>query len=278
VSTLDQLPSRAAPPTGFARHRAALRWPLELVAFEVKVSSVGSVLGLAWAIAQPLLYLGAYWFLLTVLDARHLGGGGAEGQVLTLLCGLVTWLFFVRSLSGSLSAYARHAGIVRQTNAPVGALPAVSVGVQGVDFLVGMGVVLAGSVATGLVHWTGLLLAPVVALLLVFLIASATLLAPLAVMLRDLRRLVQVSLRVGMFITPVLYLPSALPSSAMFVAYANPAAYFIGLMRYSVTGSEAALLISPAADLAIAFGFTAVLAVLALSLRGRAWRMSVDHI
>lgn len=278
MTALQQLPSRPAAPTGLAGRRAALRWPLELVAFEVKVSSVGSVLGLAWTVVQPLLYLGAYWFLLTVLDARRLGGGSTADQVLTLLAGLVTWLFFVRSLSNSLSAYSRHAGIVRQTNAPVGALPAVSVGVQGVDFLVGIGVILAGAVATGLVHWSLLLLVPVVALLAAFLVAAASLLAPLAVMLRDLRRLVQVSLRIGMFITPVLYLPTALPASAMWVAYVNPAAYFIGLVRYSVTGNEAALLISPAADLAVAIGCTAVLGVLALTLRGRAWRMSVDHI
>jgi ABC-type polysaccharide/polyol phosphate export permease len=253
-------------------------WPFQLVFYEIRMATVGSVLGIAWAVVQPLLLLGAYWFLLSVLEAKRLGPGGAQEQVVVLLCGLVTWLFVARSASNSLDALNRHKGLVKQTNFPVGVLPFVAVGVQTVDFLVGLVLVIVLAVAAGIVSWSLPLLVPVALLQFAFLVSVATLLAPLGVMLRDLRRLMQVSLRAGLFLTPVLYLPSALPDDAMALAYANPAAYFVGLVRYAVTGREQALMFDLPTDMAIACGFAAVSVTVAYALRARAWRMSIDHV
>jgi ABC-type polysaccharide/polyol phosphate export permease len=251
---------------------------LQLILFEIRTSSAGSVLGMAWAVVQPLLLLAAYWFLLTVLGAKQLGPGGTSAQVLLLLSGLVPWLFIARSISRALTSLTQHGALVRQTNFPLGILPFVSVGVQGVDFLVGLVVILVLAAAGGFLSWPALLVVPVALLLAIFLVALSVLLGPLAVMLRDLRRLLQVTLRAGMFLTPVLYLPDALPDGASVLAYANPAAYFIGLLRYAVSGTEDALLIDLPADLAIVTGLTLALAAAAYALRGSAWRMAVDHI
>jgi ABC-type polysaccharide/polyol phosphate export permease len=258
--------------------KARAAWPFHLVFYEIRTATVGSVLGMSWAVLQPLLLLGAYWFLLSVLEAKRLGPGGPEAQVLILLCGLVTWLFVARSASSSLDALNRHKGLVKQTNFPTGVLPFVSVGVQTVDYLVGLILVVVLAIATGLVSWTLPLLIPVALLQFAFLVGVGALLAPLGVMLRDLRRLMQVTLRAGLFLTPVLYLPSALPDDAMALAYANPAAYFVGLVRYAVTGTSEALMFDLPADLAIASGFTALTVAAAYSLRKPAWRMSIDHV
>jgi ABC-type polysaccharide/polyol phosphate export permease len=252
--------------------------PLQLILFEIRTNSVGSVLGLAWAVVQPLLFLGAYWFLLSVLRAKELGPGGTESQLLTLLAGLVPWLFFARSTASSLNSLTRHSALIRQTNFPVGVLPFVSVGVQAIDFLVGLAVILLIGAFAGLLEWTALLIVPVTLLQAAFLVGVAALLGPLAVMLRDLRRLIQVVLRAGMFLTPVLYLPTALPDGARFLAELNPAAYFIGLLRYAVTDAPEALLFDPATDFAIAAAFTAVAVAAAYALRRPAWRMAVDHV
>jgi ABC-type polysaccharide/polyol phosphate export permease len=278
VNAVDTLPRGAAAAAHAHRRRAALRRPFQLVFYEVRTASAGSVLGLAWAVVQPLLYLGAYWFLLTVLDAKHLGPGGTGDQVLVLLSGLVAWLFFARAVGASMNALTRHAGLVKQTNFPAGVLPLVSVGVQAVDFVVGLALLVVVAAATGLVSWTLPLLLPVALLQFAFLAGVAALLAPVAVMLRDLRRLMQVALRAGMFLTPVLYLPAALPDGAMGLAYLNPAAYFVGLLRYAVTGEDAALLFDLGTDLAIACAMTVVVAGTAYALRRRMWRMSIDHL
>jgi lipopolysaccharide transport system permease protein len=251
---------------------------LELVAYEIKVSHAGSVLGLAWAVVQPLLFLGAYWFLLSVLDARHLGPGGTEAEIVALLSGLVVWPFFSRAVAGSLGSLTRHAALIKQVNFPFAAVPFVNVGVQGVEFLVGVAALLIVAAATGVLAWTALLLVPAAILLAAFLVAVATHLGPLAVMLPDLRRLMVVGLRAGLFLTPVLYLPSALPDSARLVAELNPAAYFVGLVRYGATGTPEALLFDLPTDLAIATAFTSIAVLAAAAWRRPARRLVVDHL
>jgi ABC-type polysaccharide/polyol phosphate export permease len=242
------------------------------------MATVGSVLGIAWAVVQPLLLLGAYWFLLSVLEAKRLGSGDTHEQVVVLLCGLVAWLFVARSTSTSLDALTRHKGLVKQTNFPVGVLPFVGVGVQAVDYLVGLLLIVTLAATAGLLSWSLLLLLPVAFVQFAFLVGVASLLAPLGVMVRDLRRLTQVSLRAGLFLTPVLYLPSALPDNAMAIAYANPAAYFVGLIRYAVTDNSEALMFGPATDFAVVCGFAAAVVAVAYASRARTWRMSIDHV
>jgi ABC-type polysaccharide/polyol phosphate export permease len=248
------------------------------VLYEIRTSTAGSVLGVAWAVVQPLLFLGAYWFLLSTLDARHLGPAGTESQVVVLLAGLVPWLFLSRSLTTGLGALTRHASLIRQVNFPTAVLPFVTVGVQAVDYLVGIAVLLAAAGLAGMLSWTALLLVPVSLLLAAFLAALTALLAPLGVMLRDLRRVFQVVLRAGLFVTPVLYLPAAIPDGAEALGYLNPAAYFVGLVRYAATGLDEALLLGLAGDLAVATGLTAVAAAAALAWRQGSWRLTVDHL
>jgi ABC-type polysaccharide/polyol phosphate export permease len=97
-------------------------------------------------------------------------------------------------------------------------------------------------------------------------------------MLRDLRRIAQVVLRAGLFLTPVLYLPAAIPDGAEALAYLNPAAYFVGLVRYGATGLEEALLLGLAGDLAVATGLALAAVAAGLAWRRAAWRLTVDHL
>jgi ABC-type polysaccharide/polyol phosphate export permease len=260
------------------QRRQTARLPLQLVLFEIRVRAAGSVLGVGWAILQPLLFLATYWYLLTVLRAKHLGPGGNDAQLSVLLSGLVAWLFIARSMGSSLGMLTSHAGLIRNINFPLAVLPFVTVGSKAVDFLVGIIVVLASVILAGLLSWTALLLIPVSLLLGAFLVALAALLGPLAVMLRDLTRLTQVVLRIGLFVTPVLYLPSALPHQVEGFAYFNPAAYFVSLIRYAATGLPQALMFDLPTDLAIATAITAAMGLAAYLSRDFTRNRVVDHL
>jgi ABC-type polysaccharide/polyol phosphate export permease len=245
---------------------------------ELRATSAGSVLGLAWAVVQPLLLLVTYWFLLTVLRAKHLGPGGAEQQALVLMSGLVPWLFVSRAVAASLGMLTGHAGLIKHVNFPVGVLPFVSVGVQGVSFVVGLGSLLLVAALAGALSWNLLLLVPTSLLLAAFLVGVAALLGPLAVMLRDLSHLMQFALRVGLFFTPVLYLPAALPDRLHLVAELNPVAYFVALVRYATTGLPEALLFDLRTDAAVATGMTVAVALAAWRFGAHARRRVVDHL
>jgi ABC-type polysaccharide/polyol phosphate export permease len=277
-------PDASAPPrTREARHRtsgrlASLRLSGELIAYEIKTNAAGSVLGIGWAIIQPLLFVGSYWFLLTILHARHPGSGDTHLKLVTLLAGLVPWLFFARSLMAGLRSLPSHANLVKQINFPTGPLPFVAVGVPGVDFVVGIALLLVASAVAGVPAATLPLLVPVSVLLVISLLGLSSLLAPLAVMLPDVRRGAQVGLRVGLFITPVLFLPSSLPHGMEAVAYLNPMAYFISLVRYAVTGSDDVFVLGLGDDFTVAIGFTVAVALLASLVHRPTWRAVVDHL
>jgi lipopolysaccharide transport system permease protein len=236
------------------------------------------VLGIGWAVLQPLLFLAAYWALLEILGARHPGTGDTEAKLVTLLAGLVPWLFVARSITSGLGALPSHANLVKQVNFPTAVLPFASVGVPGIDFAVGIVVLLAASIAAGLASSNLLLLVPTVVLLSATLVGLAGLLAPLAVMLPDVRRVAAVGLRVGLFLTPVLYVPASLPDGWEPIAYLNPVAYFISLLRYAVTGFDEVLVLGLEEDLAVAAALTLVLAIAALITHRRTWRTVIDHV
>ena len=168
--------------------------------------------------------------------------------------------------------------LVKQIAFPTAVLPFAAVGAHALDLATGAAILTATTVATGSASWALALLLPALALLAVAMIAAASLLAPLAVMLPDVRRLVQIALRAGLFVTPVLYLPSALPAGADLAAYLNPMAYFIAVTRYAVTSSPEGAVIAPSVDIAVASGFTLAVAAFAWLLHRRTWRTVVDHV
>ena len=167
---------------------------------------------------------------------------------------------------------------MKQINFPVAALPFVTVGVQAVEFAVGLLVLALATAVAGSLSWSFLLLAPLSAGIAVFQLSLTAILGPLAVMLRDVRRLIPLVLRAGLFLTPVLYLPSALPQGTEFLAYLNPVAYFIALFRYAVTTSPDVFVVGPAADAAVACGVTAAAAVAGYLAWRRAQPAIVDHL
>ena len=250
---------------------------LALIGWEVRKAHVGSALGLAWTVIQPLLFLGTYFFLFAVLRARNAGTDETSVRLLVILSGLVPWFFFARSVSQSLSSLARHAQFIKQINFPIGILPLISVAIPLVDYAVGVVLLVPLSLWAVGPGPEILLIVPSTLLMTVFLVGVASLVAPLAVMLPDLSVLLPPFLRIALFMTPVLYLPVLLPAEVSFLPYINPVSYFISPVRYAFFPSPDVWIIGPAGDAAVAVAITAVVA-LAAWLRRSQIRHTVDYV
>jgi ABC-type polysaccharide/polyol phosphate export permease len=250
----------------------------ELVLQELRALNAGSVIGVGWAVVQPLLVLAAYWFLLTVLGSRTLGPGDTTAQLAYLFAALVPWLLMSRGITGACTALTRHAGLVKNVNFPLEVLPFATVGSYAVDYLVGLATLLILVAVAGLLGAHELLLVPASALMLAFLTALAVALGPVAVMFRDLPRLLAFALRLGIFLTPVLYLPDNVPGGLTWVVELNPLTYFVGLVRYAATGLDGSLVHGLGADFAIAAGVTAAAILISLPMRRFARREALDHL
>jgi lipopolysaccharide transport system permease protein len=263
-----------------------------LISYEVRRSHAGTALGMGWTVLQPLLLLGCYFFLFAVLRVPTNAPEGTLGKVAVILSGIVPWLFFMRCFSNGLGALPNHAQLVRQINFPIGVLPFVTVGIFTIDFLVGIAMLLVVVVAQGWLGWGTLLLIPATIVQAAFLTGLTAMLAPLGVMLRDARNLLPVIVRLGLFLSPVLYIPGTIPGRFQWVMYVNPMTYFIGLVRFGTFGTTevpiratahgteyAPLnLLPPAPTFAIALACALATAIGGYLCWGYARRVAVDYL
>src|SRR5688572_27922924 len=121
-----------------------------LVWRDVKVRYKQTVLGVAWAVLQPVLMMGVF----TVLFGRMAGMPSAGVPYpLFALAGLLPWMFFAAGMSAAANSVVNSERLVTKTYFPRLAIPAAAVGVAAIDFLVACGLLLV--VIAGYGMWPG---------------------------------------------------------------------------------------------------------------------------
>jgi lipopolysaccharide transport system permease protein len=211
-----------AMPRALFRHRDLL---LQLVKREVEARYRGSVLGLLWSFAIPLLMLAVFTFVFSAVFQMRWGketGDRAE-FALMLFPGMVLHGLFAEVLGRAPGLIVSNPNYVKKIIFPLEILPAVAVGsalfqaVVGLLAVVAFQLFLRGSIPLTIL-WTPVVLAPFVVLLL----GVAWLLSSLGVYLRDLAQLSGVVATILMFMSPVFYPIDALPVAWRGWVYASP--------------------------------------------------------
>jgi ABC-type polysaccharide/polyol phosphate export permease len=171
---------------------------------DVQAKYRGSLLGVAWTLANPVLLMAVYLLVFSVLWKTPFGSQGHYG--LFLLVGLSAWIFFAASLQSASRSMLDNANLIRKTRFPRQLVPLSIVATQLVSFVVmlvallGLDFVLLPRVRT--TEWLALPLAlGVVALAPGLALAIAS----LDVLFRDVEFLVAALLLPLFFLTPVLY-------------------------------------------------------------------------
>jgi lipopolysaccharide transport system permease protein len=194
---------------------------------------VTSVLGLSWAIVQPVVLLLLYTFVFsTVLKIRFGTNGTTAGFAVYLFCGMLPWLAFAEGLSRSASVVLEQTPLIKKVVFPSEILPAyVVISALAMEF-VGLVVLLAG---VGLFYrglgWPLLLLPLVIVLQFLFTMGLGWLLASLNVFLRDVGQLLGLALTFWMFVTPIFYPAELMPARFGWVLDVNPMFYVIQAYR-----------------------------------------------
>jgi ABC-2 type transport system permease protein len=196
-----------------------------LVRKEVKVKYKSSVLGVAWSMLNPVLYLAVFTLVFSVVLRN-----GLPHFPVYLLSGLLAWNLFSTSLAMAARSVVDNANLVTKVYFPREILPLASVGAAGVDFFT-QAIVLVGFMLVfryGVFGWNLLLLPLALLALLLFISAIAMFVASLNVRYRDTQHLLTLALLTWFWLTPVVY-PSALVWQALgrhpvykFLYLANP--------------------------------------------------------
>jgi ABC-2 type transport system permease protein len=169
---------------------------------ELKIKYKNSILGFAWSLLNPLLYLVVFY----VAFVKILGSGVPEFPIF-LLSGLLVWNLFSTALGAACSSVVANAGLVKKVAFPREILPLAAVGSMLVHFFL-QSLVLFAVIAILLrpVAWEYVALLPLALVALLLLTgALGILLSATNVYLRDTQHFLELALLAWFWVTPIVY-------------------------------------------------------------------------
>lgn len=96
-----------------------------LAVFELKKQSRGAVLGWAWFLVQPIIYVFCFWFALEI-GLRASGSLEGDGPyLLWLACGIIPWFFMRSMLGGGVDVLHKFSYLVKKVKFPISAITSV---------------------------------------------------------------------------------------------------------------------------------------------------------
>lgn len=203
----------------------------EMVRREITQRFSGQFLGAAWAILHPLLIMLVYIVVFGwIFKARMPGSPANSGvdYIAYLLSGLIPWLCLQESSVKATSAILGNQSLVKQIVFPLELLPLTTTISSFLSALVAFIVLAAYRIFYGLGIPPAFFLLPVLLLMLFFLAAGlAYLLSAATVYFRDLKDITQVLFSIGVYLVPVLYLPSWVPDVLKPVVQFNPLTHMV---------------------------------------------------
>jgi lipopolysaccharide transport system permease protein len=235
----------------------------------------GSVLGLAWTLLHPLVLMGVYLLVFSVL--WRVSEVGSDDYWLFLLCALPAWVFFATAVQGSARSLLENANLIRKVRFPRQLVPLSIVGTNLVSFAVMLGVVIFLSLVTlPEARSTVWLAVPFGALFACIVAGVALALAALNALYRDVEHLVAALLLPWFFLTPVLYSLDQLPGVDEYPV-AEFVLHWVNFLTPPIEAMRAVLFFGDAPSLADTV-YTVVAAVAALALGAFVFSRSDDRI
>jgi len=180
-----------------------------LCVHRVKVRYKQSILGIFWAILQPLSVMLIFTFVFSII--ARMPSEGAPYAIFAY-AGLLPWNYFSSGVANGTVSLANHAQFVTKVYFPREILPITYVGAALFDFLVAS-TLLAGLMIYYRVPLTvnALYAVPIILVLTCFALAMSFLFSATQVRFRDIGVAVPLLLQVWLFATPVIYPLSAVP-------------------------------------------------------------------
>jgi lipopolysaccharide transport system permease protein len=205
-----------------------------LVWRDVKVRYKQTVLGVGWAIIQPVMAMGVF----TIFFGRlaRVPSDGLPYPVFSL-AGLVPWTYFAAAVTSGSTSLASYQHIISKVYFPRLLIPLAAVLTPLVDFGVAFVVLLAVDVWYGVVPGAAIVWLPALMLLAAGTAFGASVwLSALSVRYRDIRYVVPFAVQLWLFATPVAYPASLVPEKWRALYGLNPMAGTVEGFRWALAG------------------------------------------
>jgi len=203
----------------------------------VKVRYKQSLLGVSWAIIQPL----AMVVILTAIFS-FIARMPSEGlpYVLFVYVALLPWNYLSTSLTTSTNGLVSHSNLITKVYFPREILPLTYVFAALFDFLIASTVLVVLLLYYRVPLTVNLIyVLPIMLILTLFIIAAALVLSAVQVRFRDVGVAVPIAMQVWMFASPVLYPLAAVPARLRSIYQLNPMVGIIeGLRSVVLQGAQ----------------------------------------
>jgi lipopolysaccharide transport system permease protein len=222
---------------------------------DVKVRYKQTLLGASWAILQPLLTM----LIFTLLFGR-LAGIKSDGIPYPIFAytGLLIWTFFSTAVTNSGNSLVGSANLITKIYFPRMIIPGAAVGAGLVDLALAFIIQIALMFYYRIAPTSQILMVPVLVLLVtIFAVSVGMWLSALNVKYRDIRYAIPFLIQLWLFVSPVIYPASILPSKWRWILALNPLTGIIENFRAAVLGTRfnwTALAVSAAITLTVLIG------------------------
>jgi len=200
----------------------ALLW--NLTQRELKARYRGSALGFLWTFVNPLLLMAVYGLVFGIIQRSNI-----SHYTYFIFVGLLPWLWFSTSVGIGASTISDRRDLLTKVRFPAQVLPATVVGTNLINYLLSLPLMVGLGGLVGIWPDYHALAFPVLLLVqLVFTLGVTFVVSALNVRFRDLQHIVTNVLTLWFFVTPVLYIPNAVPEPfRRLYLIANPMAVII---------------------------------------------------
>ena len=191
-----------------------------------------SVIGILWAVLQPLSLMLLFVFIFTFVVHMKVGN---YPKAIFYYSGLLPWTFFASSMNYSIPSLATNYDLITKIYFPREILPISGIAIAFIDYIIASVVYLGLMIFYGIaITWAILWLIPLFILLLIFTIALSLFFSCINVYYRDVRLATNLIIRILFFASPVLYSIDSLNIKLKILMFLNPLTFIIENMRRCV--------------------------------------------
>ena len=191
----------------------------ELSRTKLRAQHFNTVFGQLWLVLNPLFLAGVYFVLVDILR----GGSTREGYFAHLVACIFAYHLVSDAVRSGTRAVVSGGRLILNSAFPRVLLPFASVISSTKKFLPTMLVYVPFHLASGRPIGPELLwIVPLVALMIVLAAGLAMIVSALQVYFRDLKNIIPYALRLGLYISPILYFADEMPDEYRFLLNANP--------------------------------------------------------
>lgn len=199
---------------------------------DIKQQYVQTRLGLLWAVVKPLVIVSVFSILFSYLMNIKTGN---YPYLLFALSGHLSWNLFSSIVNNGMGAVKSNSGLIRKMSFPLLILPILAIANALTEWLVTFGLLVLLMLIMGILPPVQVVFLPIAVLLNVLLAAGIILwMNVTSIRFWDLNHILPSLIGMGIWLTPVFFPVTLIPTEFLWLANLNPMTGVLNLYRWAL--------------------------------------------